>query len=661
MMVALFSVVVLIGGAGYLVLKSGSTPTRPFTNAAHIATLSQKEVSGIDTSHLADGVIPPTNKWFSGLALQKTPKTVFPTPLAFTPGESSFAISLPVITPLANTIFASRQQLMTIDIPGASAYQVTRYDELSVDLTYLKGKTPIGTVTITAGSPYIYFHAINNASLVLKSDSGITAESKVAIAATTASSRLVSAGFDGTSFASADGKVQAQIPADGLVTFYGLPSSLSGDLLLQRAGNRIAATHVSYQRSGGTYQTTIAFDTHNHKPTLFGLLPHQTVDSSVLFSLDTLYGQQRFYDTAKISFSVPATPLAASLDLRHVDDTEKALLIDTLRRDINSTKLGDLTDTYFGGKALYRSAQLLDLAKQLGEENIATSIQQKLHSELTTWLASGTGRANKYFYYDTKIHGIVGETVAFGSQEFNDHHFHYGYFIYAAAVLAKYDPDFKAEYAPMVNLLVADIANYRTGEQLPQRRMFDPYFGHSWASGSAPFDDGNNQESTSEAMNAWAATALWAQQTNNSDLSVEANWMLSTEVHAAKEYWLGFDTTQAPYDQYHHSLVSLNWGGKRDYATFFSASPAAMLGILLIPMNPTSVYLSAYGDRIETHIDEAIGKDANYKVQFGDYILMYNALKNKTAGIKNATSLPDEFIDGANSRSYMYAWIMSQG
>jgi hypothetical protein len=85
-----------------------------------------------------------------------------------------------------------------------------------------------------------------------------------------------------------------------------------------------------------------------------------------------------------------------------------------------------------------------------------------------------------------------------------------------------------------------------------------------------------------------------------------------------------------------------------------------MLGILLIPMNPTSVYLSAYGDRIKTHVSEAVGQNANYDVQFGDYILMYNALQDKAAGMENAISLPDQFIDGANSRSYMYAWIMSQ-
>ena len=44
------------------------------------------------------------------------------------------------------------------------------------------------------------------------------------------------------------------------------------------------------------------------------------------------------------------------------------------------------------------------------------------------------------FGYDPDWKGIVGQTPAFGSELFNDHHFHYGYFLYAAGVLAAHDP-----------------------------------------------------------------------------------------------------------------------------------------------------------------------------------------------------------------------------
>jgi endoglucanase Acf2 len=242
----------------------------------------------------------------------------------------------------------------------------------------------------------------------------------------------------------------------------------------------------------------------------------------------------------------------------------------------------------------------------------------------------------------------------------NDHHFHYGYFIYAASILARYDERFLRENRAAVDLLVADIANYRTGEGLPLRRSFDPYFGHSWASGSAPFADGNNQESTSEAINAWVACTLWARLTQDADLELQARWMLSNESTAASSYWLNIDVSQAPFDKkYTHSLISLNWGGKRDYSTFFSPAANAKLGILLIPMNPTMRNVLNYGTSvIKKHVAEATG--GNNNVQFGDYILMYDTGLDSTAKLSAAKALPTEYIDGANSRSYLYAWILSQ-
>src|SRR5690606_18197995 len=124
------------------------------------------------------------------------------------------------------------------------------------------------------------------------------------------------------------------------------------------------------------------------------------------------------------------------------------------------------------------------------------------------------------------LHGIVGDKSSFGSEDFNDHHFHYGYFIYAASILSKYDKSFYDTHKDMINLLVADIANYTPDSELPLRRNYDAYFGHSWASGSSPFDDGNNQESVSEAINAWTGVSLWAKRTGNRTLEAQADWML---------------------------------------------------------------------------------------------------------------------------------------
>lgn len=609
----------------------------------------------IDTSHLAGGLIPPTNKWFSGLALQVVPKTVFPAPLGFTPQESSFSFSLPKVTATKNTLFGMPADIVTVTIAGATHYKVSRYDEISVDLTYANATDTLATVTLMAGSPYVFVRALSDTSIAIKPSEGAPIHVENRLEATASSGKYIVTGFDGAE-AQND---SLRLPKDGLATLYGIPPGTNGDPLLASAGNQVKSATVAYEKTGNDYKTTITLATANNRPTLYGLLPHQQHAEKELFTYPTLYGAQRMYSGTNFSFTTPGIPIHDSLKLDAISPSDKKLLVTTLRREINATQI-KAEDTYFGGKEMYRSAQLLQLARGLNEDAIADTIQQILHKELASWLSLGPPRTKKFFYYDTKIQSVVGETVAFGSQELNDHHFHYGYFIYAAAILSKYDVSFTAQYKPMVDLLVADIANYRANEPLPLRRAFDPYFGHSWASGSAPFNDGNNQESSSEAINAWVATSLWASQTKNTELEIQSDWMLSNETAATASYWMNFDARQAPYSQgFGHSLVSLNWGGKRDYATFFSAEPTAMLGILLIPMNPTMIYQSHYGDRIATHVREAVPQDA-YNVQFGDYILMYEAVADKEGLLSKAQALDDAIIDGANSRSYMYAWIMSQ-
>ena len=104
------------------------------------------------------------------------------------------------------------------------------------------------------------------------------------------------------------------------------------------------------------------------------------------------------------------------------------------------------------------------------------------------------------FYYDKNWGTLIGYRRRYGSdQELNDHHFHYGYFIAAAATLAKFDPTWAkaSQYGGMVDLLIRDANNYdRSDTRFPYLRDFDIYAGHDWASGHGSFASGNNQESS---------------------------------------------------------------------------------------------------------------------------------------------------------------------
>jgi endoglucanase Acf2 len=305
---------------------------------------------------------------------------------------------------------------------------------------------------------------------------------------------------------------------------------------------------------------------------------------------------------------------------------------------------------------LYQLAQQLELAepaKQMGDA---------LTEQLTKWTEpkGADTRSEFCFVYDEQAMGIVGLTPSFGSDEFNDHHFHYGYFLYAAGVLTQDNPDLAKKLQPVMDLVAADIGSNAGNGSFPDRRVFDVYAGHSWASGTSPFADGNNQESSSEAITAWTGLAKWAKSSGNDALEAEAIWMLSTEAQAGLDYWTNFDNAEPIYSGYGHKIVTLNWGGKRDYATWFSPEPAAMLGILVIPMSPASTYLGGDPERITANVDEATG--GKFDQKFGDFLLMYAALagddQRKTA-LEAARSLADEWIDDGNSRAYLLAWLMT--
>ena len=114
----------------------------------------------------------------------------------------------------------------------------------------------------------------------------------------------------------------------------------------------------------------------------------------------------------------------------------------------------------------------------------------------------------------------------------------------------------------------------------------------------------------------------------------------------------------AEFAGFAHRVVAINWGGKRDYATWFSPAPAAVLGIQLIPMAPVAGYLAGDVERIRADVAEAA--PTGFDVPFGDYLLMYLALADPAAARAAAADLPASAIDDGNSRAYLLAWIYSR-
>ena len=296
--------------------------------------------------------------------------------------------------------------------------------------------------------------------------------------------------------------------------------------------------------------------------------------------------------------AVPRLAADDTLDTARATASDRAAIRTQLHADLAATP-AEPTDTYAGGKWLYRVANLLQLAKAFGADADAATARKLLDDALTRWTeADGCAtRADHCFVYDPVLKGRRRHAASYGSDQFNDHHFHYGYFLYAPASVAR---------RPALRRSGAGHGPARrrhretapaSGKYCPAPRMFDPWAGHSWASGYSPFADGNNQESSSEAVNAWNGLALWARRRSDKPRSPKPRGCSRARPRPRSAYWVE-PSTSSRVPGFAHSFVSLNWGGKRDSATWFAADPAAKLGIQLIPMRPVSAYLAGDPGRI---------------------------------------------------------------
>jgi len=261
----------------------------------------------------------------------------------------------------------------------------------------------------------------------------------------------------------------------------------------------------------------------------------------------------------------------------------------------------DGSGTYWTGKGLWRTAGLVRLADQLGMTAVRDTLLGRIKGELQRWFTATAGKTSAVFAYDPDWKTLIGFPAEYGSDvELNDHHFHYGYYLMAAAVVAQYDPTWakRDQWGGMVELLLRDANNPRHSDPMfPFLRQFDPYEGHSWASGHSHFLAGNNQESNSESMLFNSALALWGMATGNDTLRDAGLWMTATETRSLEQYWWDVDDAIFPAS-WSYSGAGMIWGNGAAHATWFSAEPECIHGINTLPFTATSLSWTRHPEHV---------------------------------------------------------------
>ena len=323
-------------------------------------------------------------------------------------------------------------------------------------------------------------------------------------------------------------------------------------------------------------------------------------------------------------------------------------------------------DTYWNGKEFGKACELIQIAEQLDDTATRDRLLTLLKDRLEDWF---DGKEKYFLRYDDRWDTLTGYPDSYGSgEQLNDHHFHYSYFIRAAATIAQYDQDWvKPErYGKIIDALIRDCANYeRDDEKFPWMRSFDPYAGHSWAAGHAGFASGNNQESSSESMNFATALILYGQATNNSKIRDLGIYWHSTEAEAIRHYWFDEDGEVFP-DGYQQSCVGMVWGDGGAYGTWWTANPEEIHGINFLPINGGSLYLGrdpAYVQRNLANLKKANhsfhtkgfeGDPENYE-RWGDILAEYRALADPAAAKEELTKVKESEL--GETKTHSHQWV----
>ncbi len=425
---------------------------------------------------------------------------------------------------------------------------------------------------------------------------------------------------------------------------------------------------TSVLRTDFTIQTEVKEGTETNM--LLGLLPHQWANLASnspvpdKYSYATIRGQMK--TLAGNSFSVENKYKGILPTLPYVNNYSAGFSPPALTEKVTSIENDVLelwTDSYNEGQVMNRLIQTARIAAQMGNTTALNKIIATIKDRLENWLKAESGEKAFLFYYNTTWSAMLGYPAGHGQDtNINDHHFHWGYFIHAAAFMEQFQPGWAAQFGDMINLLVRDAAtNDRNDALFPYLRNFSPYAGHCWANGFATFPQGNDQESTSESMQFNSSLIHWGEITGNKSIRDLGIYLYTTEQTAIEEYWMDIHRRNFPSSQ-QYSLVSRVWGNSFDNGTFWTADIAASYGIELYPIHGGSLYLghdTTYVKRLWNEMKSNTGILSNQVNAnlWHDVYWKYLAFLEPAEAIKLYDSNPDRNLKFGISDAQTYHWL----
>mgnify|MGYP002576535271 CR=1 FL=1 len=639
----------------------------------------------------------PTNDWASSVVFDKYSESLYAHPLAYRAASNGMQMASPAVTsgtsyvdgePTVESLLEDNTVELVIGGNNFSAKDA-KVDK-TTDWTYdilMENNASTSSImaTIGKGTPYAYYK-FKNVEPTISLGAGGT---DLAIYKNSTSSNILGVSLknkkdgkthyylisapSGTTWVNAGGKLTAKMPTGkSYMSVAILPdgSDNAFELYKKYAFNFITDTKVEwkYLKNSSKVVTKYNVITKNMETgadggdTIIALYPHQWRYSNNKFTgytYDTIRGTMKTvvgtsYST-KMQYNGIISALPVTKDEKTIGEIKNQLgYLYSYRKTKADPKwicflegqYGGY-DTYWVGKNLNTLSDAIWLADQFKDNDMKTmtnDMVEGVEDYLEFWFDPYRAYINgqykdDYFYYDEQYGTLIGYPTSYDSdKQLNDHHFHYGYWIKAAAAVAMKDPQWAKEWGGMVYEMIGDIANAnrdgssynRNSEtKYPFLRNFDIYEGHSWASGVAnyEFDEngemvdkkgglsgGNNQESSSESVNAWSSLILWGEAVGDERIRDLGIYMYTTEIAAIEDYYYDvhdeiFTKEYKDSNNYNIQTVTRLFGGRYDHTAWWTENPIEVTTITMLPISGATLYMGKYKDKVKAVVD-SIGENS---------------------------------------------------
>jgi len=384
------------------------------------------------------------------------------------------------------------------------------------------------------------------------------------------------------------------------------------------------------------------------------------------------------------------------------DDDMKNAIAKAVEKDLDYTLPWNYQtgtgDPYNAGKMMAKMANIALVGEAVGfTTNKMNKMLDSLQSALEFWL---NGTSANALVYDESWGGVVscgchysypppkcinggppscpalgGDPVSngfdFGNGAYNDHHFHYGYITYAAAGLAHFRPSWGKTWHSAVMSLVRDIANPNADDAyFPKFRHMDWYAGHSWAGGVAmAYLNGRNQESVSEAFNAWYGVSLWGRAVGDNQLRDIGRLLMAVERRGGQTYWQipDIDSPVYPIAFAKHRTAGIIWSNLIQYQTWFGQLQWEVQGIQTLPVTPASEFLlqPKWTEQAAKLFEQTCGGSCETDGWI-TFLCLLQAVTDKKKGWDCASKLPPSVFAGeaaggnGNSMSNTLYWVATR-